>query len=322
MSKPTVLPEWATTLITDGTTGELNRAEPSSGKKASGFIPYNTKPSRQDVNWLSYTTFKWLEWLDNISDQEVKVASNVVFASVTSVINTSSLNGISGSAIKVNNTLNLRLNPSAYEPFSLDPSTGIMVVPHLQCWNDIQCDDMIIATSMYYQGVQFTGNFTKLNSLMDGSDIAPTLHSHSVENLNDTTATGPQLNVLTASGDASSLHWHGRYIGNNATEIVVDTLIPVSSEYVVFTPTPTLIGIINLYSKAQEYTAEPWLKLKDHLTIPTLDKYFDKLDGSEVSSYLRITSEVISSQRMLVKIKNESSTYAMRIFGKVTLMNS
>lgn len=63
MSRPSVFPDWATTLANDPVTGQPNRAEPSAGKKITGFN-FNEKPPRQDVNWLHYTTKQWLEYLD------------------------------------------------------------------------------------------------------------------------------------------------------------------------------------------------------------------------------------------------------------------
>ena len=65
MSKPTTLPSWATTLANDPVTGQPNRAEPSAGKKITGFN-FNEKPPRQDVNWLHWLTNQWLDYFNSV----------------------------------------------------------------------------------------------------------------------------------------------------------------------------------------------------------------------------------------------------------------
>jgi len=82
MSKPTDLPLWATTLANDVTTGQPNRAEPSAGKKATGFT-FNEKPPRQNLNWLYYTLGKWIEWLDSILNQSLLTTDSPTFAALT-----------------------------------------------------------------------------------------------------------------------------------------------------------------------------------------------------------------------------------------------
>lgn len=72
-------------------------------------------------------------------------------------------------------------------------------------------------------------NINGWNTLIAGSATdASSLHSHTVENLNNTTATGAQLNTLTAgsASDASSLHSHTVENLNNttATGAQLDTL--------------------------------------------------------------------------------------------------
>jgi hypothetical protein len=70
MAKPTVVPSWATTLANDVTSGQPNRAEPSAGKKITGFN-FNEKPPRQDLNWLLWNLSKWAECLNTYIDSPV-----------------------------------------------------------------------------------------------------------------------------------------------------------------------------------------------------------------------------------------------------------
>lgn len=62
-TRPSVYPEWATTLSADGPLGGNNRVEPSSGDKATGFL-YPQQPPREWFNWLLYTSYQWIQYLD------------------------------------------------------------------------------------------------------------------------------------------------------------------------------------------------------------------------------------------------------------------
>lgn len=62
-TKPTDYPEWASTDLVDGTSGQNNVVEPPEAFKDSGFNR-NQKPPRQWVNWLGRLTYQWIEWLD------------------------------------------------------------------------------------------------------------------------------------------------------------------------------------------------------------------------------------------------------------------
>lgn len=57
MAKPGTLPRW--TSVTAG-----NRTEPISALKDSGWIP-GDRPSSKHLNWLLYTIYLWLKWLDD-----------------------------------------------------------------------------------------------------------------------------------------------------------------------------------------------------------------------------------------------------------------
>ena len=58
MSKPTSTPRWSD--VAPGTT----TAEPTSGKKDSGFT-INERPPARYVNWLFYWIYQWILWLSN-----------------------------------------------------------------------------------------------------------------------------------------------------------------------------------------------------------------------------------------------------------------
>jgi len=60
-TEPTKLPEWATTDVVDGTSGENNVAEPSAAKKLRGWDREEIPP-RQWWNWLGRLTNEWVEW--------------------------------------------------------------------------------------------------------------------------------------------------------------------------------------------------------------------------------------------------------------------
>lgn len=74
-SRPSVFPEWATTLSNDGPLGGPNRVEPSGGDKATGFT-YPQQAPREWFNWLLYTNYQWLAYLD----QQITAGGNSVFA--------------------------------------------------------------------------------------------------------------------------------------------------------------------------------------------------------------------------------------------------
>lgn len=77
-TRPSVYPEWATTLSNNGPLGGPSRVEPSSGDKATGFL-FPQQPPREWFNWLLYTNFKWIEYLD----EEITAGGNTSFAQST-----------------------------------------------------------------------------------------------------------------------------------------------------------------------------------------------------------------------------------------------
>lgn len=56
MPKPSTLPEWATD-------GDAQVVEPTSGKKAIGWVPREHPPA-QYLNWWQRLVYEWIEWLD------------------------------------------------------------------------------------------------------------------------------------------------------------------------------------------------------------------------------------------------------------------
>ena len=68
MAKPTEYPEWATSLVVDGTSGQDNRVEPTAGLKSDGW-PRIGFPPRQYANWQFYKINQWIEHFDTSLNQ-------------------------------------------------------------------------------------------------------------------------------------------------------------------------------------------------------------------------------------------------------------
>lgn len=66
-TKPLVIPRWATVPTIDGTSGQPNIIEPSSGKKDVGFAR-RERPPRQDHNWLFNVNYQWQQYLEEVTD--------------------------------------------------------------------------------------------------------------------------------------------------------------------------------------------------------------------------------------------------------------
>lgn len=73
-SKPSTIPEFATTDIVDPTTGENNVIEPSAGKKASGWN-YLEKPARNYFNWIHRFNYLWINYFNQFfsSTHQLKI---------------------------------------------------------------------------------------------------------------------------------------------------------------------------------------------------------------------------------------------------------
>lgn len=63
VSKPTVLPQWATNDVQDPISQQFNVVEPPLEKKTDGWF-LGEKPNRQWWNWLHRQTYLWLQWLN------------------------------------------------------------------------------------------------------------------------------------------------------------------------------------------------------------------------------------------------------------------
>lgn len=61
--KPTEFPDWATEEEVDGVSGQLNRVEPPSSSKESGWIRREIPP-RQWFNWLLWKTSLWIRFFE------------------------------------------------------------------------------------------------------------------------------------------------------------------------------------------------------------------------------------------------------------------
>ena len=74
MAKPTIIPEFASSDLTDPTSGENNVAEPTTNAKTYGWVPMLTAPFRQWMNWLHRYYYLWIKFIDD--ELEPDVATN------------------------------------------------------------------------------------------------------------------------------------------------------------------------------------------------------------------------------------------------------
>lgn len=70
VSKPTILPQWATDDVQDPISQQYNVVEPPLEKKTDGWF-FREKPNRQWWNWLHRQAYLWLQWLDQQESQNV-----------------------------------------------------------------------------------------------------------------------------------------------------------------------------------------------------------------------------------------------------------
>ena len=70
VSKPTVLPQWATDDVQDPISQQFNVVEPPLEKKTDGWF-LGEKPNRQWWNWLHRQTYLWLQWFSQQEAQNV-----------------------------------------------------------------------------------------------------------------------------------------------------------------------------------------------------------------------------------------------------------
>lgn len=69
--KPTLFPEWATTLAADPTSGQNNRVEPSAGQKDTGIEYTDRLHPRQYINYQLWLINQWVEYLESTVNQNI-----------------------------------------------------------------------------------------------------------------------------------------------------------------------------------------------------------------------------------------------------------
>lgn len=74
MPRPTQFPDFATTDVVDGTSGQNNVAAPSGPKILQGW-DYREKPPRQWMNWLHRFTGFWVRWFDELLESRTASAT-------------------------------------------------------------------------------------------------------------------------------------------------------------------------------------------------------------------------------------------------------
>lgn len=74
MPRPTQFPDFATTDVVDGTSGQNNVAAPSGPKILQGW-DYREKPPRQWLNWLHRFTGLWVRWFDELLESRTADAT-------------------------------------------------------------------------------------------------------------------------------------------------------------------------------------------------------------------------------------------------------
>jgi hypothetical protein len=218
MAKPSIVPSWATTLANDPTTGQPNRAEPSVGKKVTGFN-FNEKPPRQDMNWLLWIASKWIEYFDGVIDQDVRSGASPSFVAANiTTLTVSTIYRAGGILINCNNGSDILTLRGG---LIVRDSTNSIIAAIDKTNGDLSCgsiDANIIVAGGKFSAEAATNAIagsdtgitgTELETLSNGSN-ADSLHKHSTANLDDTTATGANLNTLTAgaSSSADALHTH------------------------------------------------------------------------------------------------------------------
>lgn len=151
-TKPSSLPFWAAKAdgtdvdIVDPVSGVNNVVEPSNAQKELGWIR-NQFPPRQFFNWLARLTFKWIKFLDDSIDQEVKITSNPTFAGVE--VNGGDLNVSASDDLNVLGTGNIEVlkSPTAEIDFLsiMDGATPAVAVQ-----KKIGLDEVLVASPGVY----------------------------------------------------------------------------------------------------------------------------------------------------------------------------
>ncbi len=77
VSKPTVLPEWASQDVRDNVSNQFNVVEPPPEKKLEGWF-LGEKPNRQYWNWFQRQAYLWIQWLSQQEAMHVVTNANGV----------------------------------------------------------------------------------------------------------------------------------------------------------------------------------------------------------------------------------------------------
>lgn len=74
-TKPTTIPEWATSDVVDGVTGQNNVIEPPAGKKLIGWI-WKEKPARNWWNWMQRFNYLWINYFNQFHNGDSVTVGN------------------------------------------------------------------------------------------------------------------------------------------------------------------------------------------------------------------------------------------------------
>src|SRR3990167_7627354 len=66
-SKPTDLPQWASSTSNDAVSGQSNKIEPPAAKKTGGWS-YREKGARNWWNWWMNLVYQWMQYLDDYEE--------------------------------------------------------------------------------------------------------------------------------------------------------------------------------------------------------------------------------------------------------------
>jgi len=230
MAKPTLLPEWALSIVVDPTSGKNNRTVPSSGERNTGFVPLNVKPKRQAMNWLFNTIHKWLEFFDGVVDQDVRAAASPTFVNLTTTgtLTSPAIQGpvtITGALI-VSTLLTVSGKATLSAGFNsiAGSDTGITGA-ELETLSDGSNADSLhehatfpnltitgTLTSPAIQGpVTLTGALIVSTLLTVSGKATLSAGFNSIAG-SDTGITGAELETLSDGSNADSLHRHEKYI--------------------------------------------------------------------------------------------------------------
>lgn len=86
VSKPTIFPKWADQTRVDPISGQENVTTPPAEKQNYGWN-FNEQPPRNWFNWLGRYTYRWLQYLAQMNDQEVTTTDATGATTLFDVVN-------------------------------------------------------------------------------------------------------------------------------------------------------------------------------------------------------------------------------------------